>query len=103
MADHRHTGWAVLDAVRDAGNRWVFTEDGEPWAGVRMVCMGASPQPTHFVDVTTTIDRGVASLREHRAYLEHVGGDAELVREWAANAGKDLGVAYATTFEVVAS
>jgi LmbE family N-acetylglucosaminyl deacetylase len=100
MADHRHTGWAVLDAVRDAANRWVFTDAGEAWAGVRMTCIGASPRPTHFVDVTATIDRGVASLQEHRAYLAHVGGDAEFVRTWAAGAGKELGVSYATTFEV---
>ena len=31
MADHRNVGLAVLDAVRDAGNRWVFT--GEPGEG----------------------------------------------------------------------
>src|SRR6478752_3102457 len=42
MADHRVVGLAVLDAVRDAANRWVFTDltdpDGgqlEPWSGVR--------------------------------------------------------------------
>ena len=29
--------------------------------------------PTHFVDVTDTIDAGVASLREHRAYIEGLG------------------------------
>ena len=28
MADHRHVGLAVIDAVRDAGNRWVFADDG---------------------------------------------------------------------------
>ena len=36
MADHRVTGLVVLDAVRDAGNRWVFTDllDAglEPWS-----------------------------------------------------------------------
>ncbi len=41
MADHRWTGLAVLDAARDAGNRWIFPEllkDGlGPWDGVRMV------------------------------------------------------------------
>ena len=35
MADHRNTGAAVLDAVRDAANRWVFADAGEPWTGVR--------------------------------------------------------------------
>ena len=38
MADHRNTGLAVLDAVRDAANPWVFTDAGEAWKGVRMVC-----------------------------------------------------------------
>ena len=33
MADHRNVGLAVLDAARDAGNRWVFPEAGlEPWS-----------------------------------------------------------------------
>ena len=37
MADHRVVGVRCVDAARDAGNRWVFTElldEGlEPWAG----------------------------------------------------------------------
>ena len=41
QADHRAVGVAVLDAARDAGNRWIFPElldEGyEPWAGVRHV------------------------------------------------------------------
>ena len=39
MADHRVLGEALLDATRDAGNRWVFTdlldEGLEPWSGGR--------------------------------------------------------------------
>ena len=50
QADHIATGRAVLDAVRDAGNRWVFPEqlvDGvEPWGGVRQVWVGGSPRPS---------------------------------------------------------
>ena len=38
QADHIAVGRAVVDAVRDAGNRWVFNDqlvDGlEPWGGV---------------------------------------------------------------------
>ena len=45
MADHRNVGLAVLDASRDAGNRWVFPEAGlEPWGGVRYVAVNASPK-----------------------------------------------------------
>ncbi|OEU96921.1 PIG-L deacetylase family protein [Streptomyces oceani] len=73
--DHRAVGRATLDAVGDAGNRWIFadqlTEDDlEPWAGVRWVAVAASPAPTHAVAVTEdSVRRAVASLAEHRAYL----------------------------------
>lgn len=83
QADHVAAGRATLDAVRDAGNRWVFREQLEhdaalePWSGVRSVVMPGSPAPTHAIDVTDTFARGIASLREHRAYLDGLGGDAE--------------------------
>jgi LmbE family N-acetylglucosaminyl deacetylase len=103
MADHRHVGLAVIDAVRDAGNRWVFTDDGAPWAGVEMVLVNASPFATHYADVTDSIERGIASLEAHAAYLAYIGHDA---REWltssAGASGQRCGVPYATTFEVLA-
>ncbi|MCF6521505.1 PIG-L deacetylase family protein [Streptomyces sp. JJ36] len=73
--DHRAVGRATLDAVGDAGNRWIFTdqlekEGLEPWGGVRWVAVAASPEPTHAVEVgERSIERAVASLAEHRAYL----------------------------------
>jgi LmbE family N-acetylglucosaminyl deacetylase len=103
MADHRHVGLAVIDAVRDAGNRWVFTGEGEPWNGVEMVLVSASPQPSHFVDVTDTLERGIASLECHAAYLAYVGSDArEILTGPAVHAGQQCGVPLATTFEVLA-
>lgn len=120
-ADHRATGYALLDAVRDAANRWVFPgAGGEPWSGVRFALFGASPQATHAVDVTDTIERGVDSLREHRTYLEALapaeasegdGGStaegrsedpAAFVRDWALAAGPSFGVGAAITFELIA-
>ncbi|GGR96698.1 GlcNAc-PI de-N-acetylase [Streptomyces humidus] len=68
--DHRNTGRALLDAVGDAANRWIFPEDGPgPWQGVRHVAVSNSPRPTHAVDVTDHIDRAVASLEAHASYL----------------------------------
>ena len=65
--------------------------------------MNSSPAPTHFVDVTDTIERGIASLERHAAYLEHVGQDArEFLTSSAGGAGQQCGVPYATTFEVLA-
>ena len=55
-ADHRVLGEALLDAARDASNRWVFPElvaEGlAAWRGLRFAAFGASPMATHFVDVT---------------------------------------------------
>lgn len=109
MADHRAVGIAALDAARDAGNRWVFPElldDGlEPWSGVQWAAVGASPHCTHGVDVTATIDRGIASLAEHRAYLAGLGDAGtdpdSFLREHARDAGVRLGVEYAVEFELI--
>ncbi|MCQ9180358.1 PIG-L family deacetylase [Streptomyces sp. IBSBF 2953] len=68
--DHRNTGRALLDAVGDAANRWIFPDDGPgPWQGVRYVAVSNSPRPTHAVDVTDHIDLAVASLEAHASYL----------------------------------
>jgi LmbE family N-acetylglucosaminyl deacetylase len=106
MADHRHVGLAVLDAVRDAANPWIFTELVDrglaAWDGVQMVCLNGSPQPTHAVDVTGHLDKGIASLEQHEAYLAHVGTDADSwLRGSAEASGAQLGVEHAVTFEVI--
>ncbi|MBB6348648.1 PIG-L deacetylase family protein [Nonomuraea muscovyensis] len=69
--DHRAVGRATLDAAADAGNRWIFPGvGGEPWDGVRWMAVAATASPTHAVDVTAGLERGVRSLLEHRAYIE---------------------------------
>lgn len=105
-ADHQAVGRALLDAVRDAGNPWLFTDiDAEAWDGVRIVAFSGSPQPTHAVEVTDTIDRGVASLLCHELYLRNLGGDianaGDFLRTNAKNAGGEIGVDFATTFELI--
>jgi LmbE family N-acetylglucosaminyl deacetylase len=103
MADHRHVGLAALDAPRDASNRWIFTDVADPWSGVRRVAMGGSPTPTHFVDVGDSIEAGIASLREHAAYLDGLGTDFDpdaFLRGNARAAGAAAGCEYATTFQV---
>jgi LmbE family N-acetylglucosaminyl deacetylase len=107
MADHRVVGLAAIDAVRDAANRWLFPEVGEPWSGVRQVLVLASPNAAHAVDITDAFDRGVASLRAHKAYLEALGGPMadpeEFLRRNAENAAARLpGARLATAFEVIA-
>ena len=108
QADHRATGWAVLDAVRDAGNRWVFpallAEGLEPWGGVTQVWAAGSPEARHGVDITATFVQGVASLRAHEAYLGGLGAgtfdpDAYLA-ELGRAAGARLGTRYGAAVEV---
>ena len=107
-ADHRVVGEALLDAARDAANRWVFPEladDGlEPWHGLRFAAFNASPAADHFVDVTDYLDRGIASLSEHHVYLENLRGEfdpVQFLRSNAEGAGLQAGVPLAVTFEVV--
>ncbi|MFD4020965.1 PIG-L deacetylase family protein [Streptomyces sindenensis] len=72
--DHRAVGRATLDAVADAGNRWIFPDLGEqglqPWNGVRWIAVAGSDRPTHAVDATAGLERSVQSLLEHRTYIE---------------------------------
>src|SRR5262249_3898924 len=103
MADHRHVGLAVLDAARDAGNRWIFTDAGEPWSGVRRVAMGSSPQPTHYVDLGEFVEVGIASLREHAAYIAGLGTDFDadaFLRGNARAAGQAAGCESGATVQL---
>ena len=108
QADHIAVGRAVVDAVRDAGNRWVFSEqlkDGtEPWGGVREVWAFGSPGSTHAVDTTETFDAGVESLKAHAAYIDGLGWEnwdpREFLEGMARASGSRMGVAFAAPFEV---
>src|SRR5215472_4140871 len=60
-ADHRAVGLAALDACRDAANEWVFPEAGPPCPAISAAYVIGSHEPTHFADVTDTIDLGIAS------------------------------------------
>jgi len=110
QADHVATGRAVVDAVRDAGNRWVFREQVEaeglePWGGVRQVWVAGSPDARHAVDVTATFDAGVESLRAHAAYLDGLGwagfDPAAFLAGMTVPTGERCGVQHATAFEVL--
>jgi LmbE family N-acetylglucosaminyl deacetylase len=108
MSDHRAVGQAAIDAVRDAANRWLFPEIGEPWTGVKHVLVLASPLSGHAVDVEGSFDRGVASLRAHKAYLEALGGPMsdpeQFLRAAAEEAATRLpGARLATAFQVIAT
>ena len=108
MADHRAVAMAAMDAARDAGNRWIFPElirEGlNPWNNVKRICVSGSPNPTHAVDVTSFIDKGIASLQKHRVYIQNLPGrfdPDEFLRENASITGTRFGCKYAVDFEVI--
>src|SRR6202050_4370894 len=59
-ADHRAVGLAVLDACRDAANEGVFPGAGPRGGGIRDAYVASTGNPTHFADVTGTIEAGGA-------------------------------------------
>lgn len=107
MADHRNVGNAVFDAVRDAANRWVFTDLGlDKWDGVRYVAVAGSPEPTHAVDITDTLETSIASLAKHAAYLEalgdgHMSDPDEMLRAMAMQTAQHFGGRKAVAFELI--
>jgi LmbE family N-acetylglucosaminyl deacetylase len=104
-ADHRAVGRALLDAVRDAANPWLFGTEHPAWSGIRFAAMAGSPFSTHAVDVTEYLDAGIASLECHRVYLDNLGGEPldveEFLRSAAAASGELFGVPLAVPFELV--
>ena len=95
---HRR-GRAVIDGVRDAGNRWIFhdqlTDGLEPWGGVQAVWAFGSPEARHVVDTTDTFDAGVESLKAHQAYIDGLGWEnfdpREMLEGFGRQAGQRLG------------
>ena len=103
--DHRELGRALPDAVRDAANRWLFTDAGDPWSGVRWVAFASSLASTHAVDVSGHIDEGVASLDCHRTYIDNLGDPDfdpdSFLRGSCQQVGEMAGVPFAVSFELV--
>ena len=99
QADHRAAGLATLDAVRDAGNRWVFSDqltDGREPHSVRWLLVAGDPRPTHGVEIDDEAqEAAVASLEAHGAYLASIPWHPtarDLVTMVTRMMGKGLGV-----------
>jgi LmbE family N-acetylglucosaminyl deacetylase len=106
QADHRAAGLACADAVRDADNTWVFpelaAEEGLAKWGATWLLVAGDSRPTHGVDVSgEPLERGIASLEAHAAYLGDIPGHPaprELISGFSAQSGQALGVANAVLF-----
>ena len=105
QADHRVAGLVTVDAIRDAGNRWVFPElldEGlQPWSP-RWLLVGGHDRPTHGVDVTgESLERGIAALEAHGGYLAGLAGHPiprQMLSAITALQGREMGVEHAVLF-----
>ncbi|MEA2932958.1 MAG: hypothetical protein QOI56_1743 [Actinomycetota bacterium] len=102
-ADHRVTGWAVLDAVAPAaGNPHYFPEAG-PAHQVESVFMSATLEPNVWVDVGTSIETKIDAVLCHESQLGE-GGEffRDALRQRAEDGGRRAGVRYAEGFRRLA-
>lgn len=107
QADHRAVGLATIDAARDAGNRWVFTEladDGlEPWEA-DLLLVAQPGNPTHGVPVDDkAVEAAVHSLECHEAYLVDLPGHpapVDFIPMMLGQAGPAMGAENGVTFRV---
>lgn len=90
--DHRATGLATVDAIRDADNPWIFPEqldgDAQAWSTQWLLVTGA--EPTHAIPLTqASVEAGVASLQAHKFYLDALPDhpDPRDIVEGAAKSG----------------
>lgn len=101
-ADHRAVGAAALDAIADAGNRWIFPGT-DPHSAKRAIVAG-SPQSDYAIDVTSGVDKAVESLSAHRAYLaglgDHPMADPEFIRAFLEQTGAAVDVGAALAVEL---
>lgn len=102
--DHREFGMCALDALVDAGNRWLLPGAGEPWS-VKYVAVANSPEPTHAVDISTGLDAAVESLAAHASYLKGLGHPPEAVRPAVSGQAQSVGARFggvpAAAFELI--
>ncbi len=101
--DHRAAAEAATYAVfPSAGTRLLFAdllEAGYEPHNVKRLYIHGAEKPDTWIDISAEIETKIQALRKHTSQLED---DIEkMIREWAAEAGKEKGLAFAETFKVM--
>jgi LmbE family N-acetylglucosaminyl deacetylase len=102
--DHRAAAEAAVYAVfPSAGTRLIFADlldEGYEPHNVRKLYLNGANKPDAWVDIRETLDLKIASLKKHVSQL----GDwdpTDMLREWAAETGKEQGLEAAESFKVM--
>ena len=94
---------AVYATFPSAGTRLIFTDlldEGYEPHNVKKLYLHGAEKPDVWVDTTGTLDLKIAALKKHASQL----GDwdpAEMMRDWAAETGKEKGLKAAEAFKVM--
>jgi LmbE family N-acetylglucosaminyl deacetylase len=108
--DHMATGEATVAAVYpDARNRWAhieLAEEGlEPWTVDELwIGAGAPGAPSHYIDITATIERKVEALIAHKSQIADPDAVGEMVKGWTRGLAELAGLpdsSYAEAVRVV--
>lgn len=103
--DHRAAGMAAVDAVYPAArNPMAFpglSRSGLPAHNVRRLYLFWSNHANAWVDISSTLDRKLDALREHRSQIRDVDGLVERIRSWAAEEGAAIGATAAEALRVI--
>ncbi len=101
--DHRAVAQAALDAVAPAAAMpLVFPElraEGLEPHRVKEVWVAAGTQPNTWVDISSTLDLKIAALRKHASQFTDGWDPGDMLRQWAAESGKEVGIPYAEVFK----
>jgi LmbE family N-acetylglucosaminyl deacetylase len=103
--DHRAAGMAAVDAVYPAARNpmafpWL-ARDGLAPHRVRRLYLFWSNEPSVWVDISMTVERKLAALREHRSQIKDPERLETWIRRWAAEEGERIAVEAAETLRVV--
>lgn len=103
--DHRAAAQSALYATfPSAGTRLIFTdllEAGYEPHNVKRVYIHGSEKPDTWVDISETMDKKIAALKKHVSQVGEWEEMEKVVREWAAQDGKEHGLDYAESYKVM--
>lgn len=95
--DHRMAAQAAVDAVYPAARNpmafphLVIDEGLEPHS-VASLYLFFTDKPNAWIDVSDSFDTKVAALREHASQIQKPDELEGMLREWAGESGKEIGV-----------
>ena len=102
--DHRAAAEAAVYATfPSAGTRLIFTDlldEGYEPHNVKKLYLHGAEKPDAWVDTSETLDLKIAALKKHASQLGE-WDPTEMLREWAAETGKEAGLSAAEAYRVM--